>query len=150
MDYRYLFTSLNGRINRQPYWQGVIVLFLVSIALSVAATMVIVGASSGAGVVVIAPLILIGFLTFAASTPLVVKRLHDRSKSGHYAWLFYGATVGSRFTDSVARTYSESAALLLVDIVLLAIWLWFFVELGFFRGAAGPNAFGSDPLATTN
>jgi uncharacterized membrane protein YhaH (DUF805 family) len=25
--------------------------------------------------------------------------------------------------------------------------LWFFVELGFFRGTRGPNRFGPDPLA---
>ena len=32
------------------------------------------------------------------------------------------------------------------DLVIVAIWLWFFIELGFFRGTAGPNAYGPDPL----
>jgi uncharacterized membrane protein YhaH (DUF805 family) len=35
---------------------------------------------------------------------------------------------------------------LILVLVCLSIGIWFFVELGFLRGTAGPNRYGPDPL----
>lgn len=79
---------------------------------------------------------------------LMTKRLHDRGKSGLYAALFYlpAALELSRFflghLPGLERFALWSG--------LLAAWLgasglWFLVELGFYRGQSGPNAYGLDP-----
>ncbi len=33
MDFKYLFTSFDGRINRAKYWAGVVILAIISIVL---------------------------------------------------------------------------------------------------------------------
>jgi uncharacterized membrane protein YhaH (DUF805 family) len=33
MDFQYLFTSFDGRINRAKYWAGVVILAIISIVL---------------------------------------------------------------------------------------------------------------------
>ena len=76
-DWKYLFTSFDGRINRAPFWAGVIVLIVANIALS------IIGAILGniapflSIIVSIASLVLI-----YPALALYAKRWHDRSKSG--------------------------------------------------------------------
>ena len=34
MDFKYLFTSFDGRINRAKWWAGVVILAIISIVLS--------------------------------------------------------------------------------------------------------------------
>ena len=93
---------------------------------------------------------LVTIIILAASIPLVVKRLKDRNKSPHYAWLLYGpaiiSTIGEKagFTGTPTEPNALGYALALLSFV---IGIWFFIELGFLRGTAGPNGYGPDPLA---
>jgi uncharacterized membrane protein YhaH (DUF805 family) len=147
MNFTYLFTSFNGRINRKPYWLGILFLAILSIFLSFGFTLAILNPNGSIGV--LTAIGLIGFLAYLASIPLVVKRLHDRGKSGHYAWLFYGSSIVGSVIDSATRNTAEmSASSLIAALIVVGIGLWFFIELGFFRGTPGANAYGPDPLET--
>ena len=35
MDWRYLFTSMDGRINRRAFWMGIVVLIVISLIASI-------------------------------------------------------------------------------------------------------------------
>lgn len=79
---------------------------------------------------------------------LMTKRLHDRGKSGLFASLFYlpAALEVARFFLGPLPGLADVA----LWSGLLAAWLgatglWFLVELGFYRGQNGPNAYGLDP-----
>jgi len=145
MNFTFLFTSFNSRINRKPYWLGILFLAVMSIFLSFGFTLAILNPNGSIGV--LAALGLIGFLAYLASIPLVVKRLHDRNKSGHYAWLIYGSSIVGSVIDSMTRNTAEMGlSSLIAALIVVGIGLWFFIELGFFRGTPGPNAYGPDPL----
>lgn len=144
MDFIHLFTSFSGRINRGPYWIAILVLVVASLVLIPGIVM----SFSNLGLFFV--LIALFLLVYAASIPVTVKRLHDRGKSGHYAWLIYAASMVGSFADSATRTGGQmSAAGLVVTLITIVIGLWFFIELGFFRGTPGPNAYGPDPLEAT-
>jgi uncharacterized membrane protein YhaH (DUF805 family) len=53
-----------------------------------------------------------------ASIAMLIKRSHDRNRSGHFIWLMF----------------------------IPIINLWPAIELSFFKGTEGPNKFGDDPL----
>ena len=77
LDWNYLFTSFDGRINRQPFWTGVVVLIGANIVFAIIGSILS---------MIFAPL---GYLATIASLVMIypavalyAKRWHDRSKSG--------------------------------------------------------------------
>src|SRR3974377_1791733 len=80
MDFTYLFTSLQGRVNRAKWWAGEAVLFLVF--------------SSGGLVgkkTTLSPAIsaLIWIILYLPAYPLAAKRFQDRDKPGETALYAY-------------------------------------------------------------
>ena len=137
MDWKNLYLSLDGRINRKPFWLGILALVVVTWILefilfaafgvsmmpamdpsadpSAAAT----AASAMMGKMMV-PLGILTLLLLWPSICLYAKRWHDRGKSGWWSLIIFVPIIGS---------------------------IWFLVELGFLRGTDGPNRFGPDPLA---
>lgn len=76
-DWNYLFTSFEGRINRAPFWAGVVVLIVVNIIIS------IIGGILGS---IFGPLsylaTLASLVMIYPAVALYAKRWHDRGKSG--------------------------------------------------------------------
>jgi uncharacterized membrane protein YhaH (DUF805 family) len=87
-----------------------------------------------------------------------VKRLHDRNKSASwlilyvavpwalhlFVWLsgpMLGSLPSGFFADPMGTVRGVAY------LTALAIGLWVFIELYFFRGTQGDNRFGPDPLA---
>jgi uncharacterized membrane protein YhaH (DUF805 family) len=131
-----LFTSFEGRINRQKWWLGLIVLVIAQWVIMFVITMFF-GASMptevdpntmgysasyrlGAVGTIILLIIMIPFIW--ASLALSAKRWHDRGKS---AWW------------------------ILIGLIPLIGAIWTLVENGFLKGTDGPNQYGPDPLAGT-
>jgi uncharacterized membrane protein YhaH (DUF805 family) len=81
-DWKYIFTSTEGRINRQRWWIGMLALFLV-------------GAVSGFlfGHGGLMPFV-IGILILLAGICMHVKRCHDRNKSGWWCLLLLVPGIG--------------------------------------------------------
>ena len=98
---------------------------------------------------------LVSLLSYAGATSLfvfairipaasVVKRLHDRNKSGWWTVPFCIAPI---VLGIGANWLGDSWPADLLILVMVALGLWGFVEILCLRGTSGPNRFGPDPLA---
>ena len=117
MDWKYLLTSFDGRINRAKFWAGIGVMIAVSIVAKLLDMMLGLDiGDSGAGVISI--IVTIGMIYFALA--IYAKRWHDRDKSGWWSLIALVPVIGA---------------------------IWILVELGILEGTRGANQFGPDPLA---
>lgn len=127
-----MFTNLNGRIGRQQWWLGLIVLvvaqwvimFILSMLFGQDVTQEVTSdgfsyqsSLSPVGTIIML-LVMIPFIWF--SICLSGKRWHDRGKS---AWW------------------------ILIALIPIIGGIWALVENGFLKGTEGPNQYGPDPLA---
>jgi len=117
MDWKYLYTSFDGRINRAKFWAGVGVLFAIGVvAMILDAMLGLQVGDSGAGIISL--ITSLASIYFALA--LYAKRWHDRDKSGWWS---------------------------LIALVPLIGAIWLIVELGILEGVRGANRYGPDPLA---
>lgn len=107
MDWKFLFTSFDGRISRQPFWVGSAVLFAAQLVLQFL---------FGDGFIGLLLAIALIYPSFA----VLVKRCHDRGKSGWWS---------------------------LIALIPVVGLIWAIVDLGILPGTAGRNSYGQDPLA---
>ena len=134
----YVFTSFQGRINREPFW----IAFGILAAIEIAAQWLAGQAENDT---------LSTILDLAFTYPefaLAVKRANDRDLTPWIVALFFAGNVAlDLFTllNGPIDTTNSINGLILVPFALLAVAL--IVELGFRRGTVGPNRFGPDPLA---
>jgi uncharacterized membrane protein YhaH (DUF805 family) len=151
MDFGYLYTSFEGRINRKPYWIGLIVLIIVMMVIIFGASFLLIGS-------IVEPTFQTRLVTFVLqllflypSTALMVKRLHDRNRPSYWAAFILVPMVLKSLTDLMGMTgdpLNQNALDYLLNIIVFAVSLWFFIELGCLRGTVGSNQYGPDPLAT--
>lgn len=145
LDFQYLFTSFDGRINRAKYWAGTIILAIASIILGF-----IIGAIFGVSTFGSILAILITLALFYPAYAVAAKRFQDRDKPGNTA--LYGLVpvlIASMLqTFGLTGTPQEPNALgWICNLVTLGVGLWFLIDLGILKGTPGPNKFGGDPLA---
>lgn len=139
MDWNSLYTSFDGRINRKPYWIGVLLLVGAGIFLQilVLSTMGKLAA------------LLFGLVWLYPSFALNVKRAHDRNRP---TWLV-AAFFGLLFLINLIQVFDldqiddkPTALFLFTGIPWFLLAMFFLVDLGFLRGTVGPNRYGPDPL----
>ncbi len=120
MDWKYLLTSFDGRINRAKFWAAIgvfIALGVIGLILdSVLGTRITLGGGGQLGIIGL--IISLASIYFALA--VYAKRWHDRDKSGWWV---------------------------LLNLLPVLGWLWVLVDNGFVRGTRGPNRFGDEPLA---
>lgn len=130
MDFKNLFFSMEGRINRGKFWLGILILFIAQWVV-----MLIVGALTGTGMMMamdpnappdpaaimaaMAPLFIVMLIFLWPALCIYAKRWHDRNKSGWWTLIILVPIVGS---------------------------IWMIIELGLLKGTEGPNKYGPDPL----
>jgi uncharacterized membrane protein YhaH (DUF805 family) len=134
MDWKNLYLSFEGRINRQPFWLGLLAMVVViwilefiifsmfggSAMMSIDANNPDAAAAMTTAMSGMMVPFSILFLVFLWPTLAVyTKRWHDRDKSGWWSLIMFVPIIGG---------------------------LWFLIECGFLRGTDGPNRFGNDPL----
>jgi uncharacterized membrane protein YhaH (DUF805 family) len=140
MDFKYLFTSLDGRINRKPYWLAALVLFFVSIAVQM-------GVYFAAGMQV---MLIVGLLFFWPGFALAVKRAHDRNRPTWLVILFFGILLISQFIQIAGLHENDagepSGLFQGVSLAFLAFAIYSFIDWGCLKGTTGPNQYGPDPL----
>ncbi len=126
MDWRWLLTSFDGRINRGKFWAGVALLIAAQIA-----SYMLIGTVfgykyvEGSNLPRMGPLsglatFLVGIALLYCSLAVYTKRWHDRDKSGWWSLILLIPVIGG---------------------------IWLLVECGCLVGTQGPNRFGPDPLA---
>jgi uncharacterized membrane protein YhaH (DUF805 family) len=149
MDFGYLYTSFEGRINRKPYWIGLIVLVIIMMVIIFGASFLLIGS-------IVEPTFQTRLVTFVLqllflypSTALMVKRLHDRNRPSYWAAFILVPMVLKSLTDLMGMTgdpLNQNALDYLLNIIIFVVSIWFFVELGCLRGTVGSNQYGPDPL----
>ncbi len=142
---QFLF-SLNGRISRSQFW---LKWFLPVIAVYVGLGLVMGAAFGGgsfraAGAVFVLMLIL-DLVLLWPNIAVMVKRIHDRNKSGWIVLAFYVPL----FLSIVARMSIGIGHPVAVffNLIVLAVGIWFLIDFGFMRGTIGENRYGPDPVA---
>ena len=157
MDFRYLYTSFDGRINRKPFWIASLIMMAAAMVLSLVIVTPLTLMSPGLGVFVA---LLIWLALLYPVVALGVKRLHDRGKSGQLMAVFLAPSILLQLGDLLGITGSEQMVggeMIYLPNMLgwllvaasLGVAIWALVELGILRGTTGPNAYGPDPLAGT-
>ena len=149
MNLGHLYTSFDGRINRQPYWIGTIILVVVMFVI-----MFVIGMMMGMSMSVLdfrfkLVVFVLQLVFLYPSTALMVKRLQDRDRPNWWAAFILVPIILKGLTDLVGITGDPlSVGFLdyLLGFVTFVIAVWFFVELGCLRGTVGPNQYGPDPL----
>jgi uncharacterized membrane protein YhaH (DUF805 family) len=149
MDFGYLYTSFEGRINRKPYWIGLIVLIIIMMVIIFGASFLLIGS-------IVEPTFQTRLVTFVLqllflypSTALMVKRLHDRNRPSYWAAFILVPMVLKSLTDLMGMTgdpLNQNALDYLLNIIVFVVSIWFFVELGCLRGTVGTNQYGPDPI----
>ena len=151
MDFGYLYTSFEGRINRKRYWMGLIVLIIVMIVVMFAAIFLVGGSVLVNDTRTRLVTFVLQLLFLYPSAALIVKRLHDRNRPSYFAAFLLVPMVIKAVTDLMGMTgdpVSQNALDYLLNIIIFAVSVWFFIELGCLRGTVGPNQYGPDPLGT--
>ena len=141
IDWAYLYNGFHGRIGRQTFWIGVIVLAAIELVFHFVAEQI-----QGERLSAIVDLAFT-YPEFAVT----LKRAHDRELPVWLLFIFFGANalldlltvLGIAGTD---ETPSMVSLAIVVPYGVFALAL--LVELGFRRGTVGPNQYGPDPLTT--
>lgn len=156
------YFSAAGRISRSQYWLkftlpyiGIVVVIQIIMAIS----------GYGSPVYIIFSIIYFVFALIAIwpSIAILVKRIHDRNKSGwlclvlyipliifiilSFAWLatiIVAAASGS--AASVPALGAFGVFVIILGLACAGIGLWFFIEFGCLRGTIGANRYGPDPV----
>jgi uncharacterized membrane protein YhaH (DUF805 family) len=144
------YFSLRGRISRSQYWlRFFLPVFIIVLILDVIAV-----GGRGRGLEVLPRIFQL--IIIWPGIAMLVKRIHDRNKSGALVWLLYGPGIPAivlaiAAIAAAAAGDRETALGLSVALVVLWIWVglvgvWFFIEFGCMRGTIGANRFGPDPV----
>jgi uncharacterized membrane protein YhaH (DUF805 family) len=137
--------SLEGRISRSWLWLR---WFLPVIAIHVILwIMIAIGAAADSATlttIFLVVWIVFCLLTLWPSIAVMVKRIHDRNKTG-WLVLAYWIPAGLQ-TILFVVGISDSAANTILNLITAAVGIWFFVEFGCMRGTIGPNQYGPDPV----
>jgi uncharacterized membrane protein YhaH (DUF805 family) len=152
MDFQALYLTGDGRISRKTWWIGTLVLFAASIVLYIVLGLFGLGLMSSWG-----PLLVYAILFYPALN-LGVKRRHDRDNDGNDYRILMGVSalvtllqafgigfsrvdLGNGFTGLMPDMWMS-----IVQIGVAIYGIYLLVQLGFLRGAPGPNSYGPDPL----
>jgi uncharacterized membrane protein YhaH (DUF805 family) len=145
MDFQYLFTSFDGRINRAKYWAGIVILAIISIVAGF-----IIGTIFGTGAFGTILITLITIALFYPGYAVAAKRFQDRDKPGQTALYGLVPVLIASLLQSFGLTgapHQLNALGWICNLVTFGVGLWFLIDLGILKGTPGPNQFGGDPLA---
>ena len=131
-DLRSLLFRFSGRINRAKYWTAIGIYFVISVALVLLGTAVIV-VTPGSILPLYVVLAVVGVPLIISSIAVGIKRLHDRDKTGWWLLVFY---LLPNVLSGIAQIGSGNLAFRLAG---YAVSIWALIELGVLRGTSGPN-----------
>jgi uncharacterized membrane protein YhaH (DUF805 family) len=136
MDWKYLFTSREGRISRKPFWLASLALFAGMLIVSF-----VFGPFLGVlSLLLFIPLVIAGFM-------VTLKRAHDRDRPEWYVIAYYALAILLTAVSSFMLIDPTGSVFFILNLVL-GIWgLVMLIDLGFLRGTQGANRYGSDPLS---
>ena len=145
LDFQYLFTSFEGRINRAKWWAGIAILFVLNLVLGF-----ILFALFGLSTFAILLSIIISLALLYPTYAVCAKRFQDRDKPGVMALYGLVPLLVASLLQSLGLTGTPPELNAIGWICALITWgvfIWFIIDLGILKGTPGPNRYGGDPLA---
>ncbi|MCC7346922.1 MAG: DUF805 domain-containing protein [Variibacter sp.] len=145
MDFSYLYTSFDGRINRKPFWMAVLIMIAATIVISIVVALLL--GTQARSFAIFSFLLQLALLY--PSLALMIKRLHDRNRPDYFAYIMVAPSVltGALMAFGLAGDpLAPNALYYVLQIVSFAVGIWAFIDLGCLRGTVGPNNYGPDPL----
>lgn len=114
-----------GRISRSKFWVVFVSCLVMAFifALTVTPVLFFVFSSFSKPILIVSLILLflVGIILCAVYLSNIMRRFHDRGKSGWWTFVIFVPFIG---------------------------FLWMIIECGFLKGTTGPNQYGPDPLAT--
>lgn len=146
MSLIHFFLSPHGRIGRQAFWLGLIVLMSVSTPVGLMLDPTVSLARKEP-----TPLgaTLWNLLLTWPSAAISIKRFNDRDWPGWIGWLLAIAMAGLIVANHLGFLLDADAlspAEKLPFSLFVVFFVWALVENGCYRGTVGPNRYGPDPL----
>lgn len=140
-----LLLSMDGRIGRKPFWIGMIVLLLISVALGLLLGPLLQGAGRFLG-------FLIGLVFLYPAIALMLKRLRDRERANPLLWvalyilpgqivsLFQAFGIGfSPVTLGDSVTMAPTLLGMIASFAAIIAFLCALIDLGFLAGKSTPR-----------
>lgn len=154
------YFSPAGRVSRSQYWlRFMLPYFVIYFALEIASS---VSGDSAAHSIFSTLLGLFALIALWPSIAVLVKRIHDRNKSGWLSLALYvpvllltvlaiawltGAVLAAADSGSFEpKLNGLGISVMIFGLISAAVGLWFFIEFGCLRGTIGANRFGPDPV----
>ena len=155
------FRGFDGRLNRQAWWIGVVILVVVSFIISSVLGLIlgtgnvaVIGADGSIDANAVASLtqkagwqgLITNIILAYPYLALTIKRRHDRNNNGYdaIALIVLGLIYSLLTAVGIATMGGIVGGILGVILLVLAIWV--LVQVGFLKGTAGPNGYGANPL----
>jgi uncharacterized membrane protein YhaH (DUF805 family) len=138
MTWTDVFTSIDGRISRQPFWIAVVIFIAIELT---AYAMLGERLSSAVSLILAYP----EFAVFA-------KRGHDRNVPTWIIALFTAGTIVLDLMglfDLAGTTERPTTAFRVIGIPVTIAFVILLVDFGFRRGTVGANRYGPDPLTVS-
>jgi uncharacterized membrane protein YhaH (DUF805 family) len=151
MDFAYLYTSFEGRINRKRFWVGLIILGIVEVVIMFGAAFLTGGSIMMPDSQIRMITSVVQLLFLYPLSALTAKRLHDRNHPTYWVAFFVVPVLLNLLTNLVGITGDPTNVKTLdylFGIINFVVFVWFFVELGCLRGTVGSNQYGPDPIAS--
>jgi uncharacterized membrane protein YhaH (DUF805 family) len=141
---QFLF-STRGRISRSQYWlKWALPIFIIIIVLLIWVAVAI-GQQNRTMIAVSGGIFLVFYLiTLWPNIAIMVKRIHDRNKTGWFALFFFIPSVLQELINSAEGR--DNPVSVVLSVIVLGVGIWFFIEFGCMRGTVGANRFGPDPV----
>jgi uncharacterized membrane protein YhaH (DUF805 family) len=156
------YFSPSGRISRSQYWLRFMLPYFVIYAVLEIGTIASSASSAAHGLFSVLQTVF-SLVALWPSIAVLVKRIHDRNKSGWLSLLLYVPVVlfmvllvtwlaglyiagGGTMPEEAPPLGPLGITVILLAVVSAGVGLWFFIEFGCLRGTVGVNRFGPDPV----
>lgn len=145
MDFSHLYLSTEGRIGRQLWWIGHIILAVIGLVVTLIFASLFGQMSFATRLLNFIYVLIVAYPAYAVSA----KRFQDRNKSGALGAILIGIAILSTLfqlfgigTDPM----HPGAISMTLSLAVLIVAIWYLIELGILRGTVGDNQYGPDPV----
>ena len=144
MDFSHLYLSTEGRIGRQSFWIGHLILAAVGIVIMLTISAVLGPFSFVTLLINFLLALVIAYPAYAVAA----KRFQDRNKNGILGTILIGLSVLSSLVNLIGlnNPASPGAFGMILGLAILAVAIWYLIDLGILRGTVGDNQYGPDPV----
>lgn len=145
MDFSYLYLSTEGRIGRQNWWIGHIILAVIGIVIMLIVSSLFGPLSIATRLISFILVLVLAYPAYAVSA----KRFQDRDKNGALGAILIGIGIVSALFQLFGLTgdpANPNAFDMIFGLATLAVAIWYLIELGILRGTVGDNRYGPDPV----